>query len=122
MLTFVSSFFAVLERDTCHLQIPKGHNPRKQGWKDVVSGCVDVCVHVCVHVWSIPPLLSSPPPPPPLLLSPLLPLLPPPSSPPSPSSPHAQFMVMSFTTKKLLLYEREDDLETGAPISTLEFR
>ena len=28
----------VLERDTCHMQIPKGHNPRKQGWKDVVCG------------------------------------------------------------------------------------
>ena len=104
MLTFVSSFFAVLERDTCHLQIPKGHNPRKQGWKDVVSVCVE-CVCACVER---PPLLSSP--------SSLLP------PPPSPSSPHAQFMVMSFTTKKLLLYEREDDLETGAPISTLEFR
>jgi len=62
-----SEFSPILERDTCQLQIPKGHNPRKQGWKDV-------------------------------------------------------FMVMSFTTKKMLIYEREEDLETGAPISTLEFR
>jgi len=61
-----SEFSPILERDTCQLQIPKGHNPRKQGWKDV-------------------------------------------------------FMVMSFTTKKMLIYEREEDLETGAPISTLEF-
>ena len=28
---------AVVERVTCKLQIPKGHNPRKQGWRDVVS-------------------------------------------------------------------------------------
>ena len=27
----------VVERVTCHVSIPKGHNPRKQGWREVVS-------------------------------------------------------------------------------------
>ena len=30
-------FPTVLERDTCHLQVPKGNDARKKGWKDVVS-------------------------------------------------------------------------------------
>jgi hypothetical protein len=38
--------------------------------------------------------------------------------PPSP----LQFMVMSFKMKKLLIYEKEDDMETGGPLSTYEFR
>ena len=33
-----------------------------------------------------------------------------------------QFMVMSFTTKRLLIYDREEDMENGpGPITTLEF-
>ena len=31
-------------------------------------------------------------------------------------------MVMSFTMKKLLIYEKEEDMETGGPITTYEFR
>ena len=33
-----------------------------------------------------------------------------------------QFMVMSFKMKKLLIYEKEDDMETGGPITTYDFR
>ena len=57
---------AVPERDTCRMQIPKGNNPRKQGWKDA-------------------------------------------------------FMVMSFTMKKILIYEKEEDVGTEEPI-TVDFR
>ncbi len=32
-----------------------------------------------------------------------------------------QFTVMSFTNKKLLIYEREEDMEGGGSISTFEF-
>ena len=33
-----------------------------------------------------------------------------------------QFMVMSFTTKRLLIYDKEEDMENGpGPITTLEF-
>ena len=31
------SLSAVVERVTCRVQIPKSHNPRKQGWREVVS-------------------------------------------------------------------------------------
>ena len=39
------------------------------------------------------------------------------------SLPVCQFMVMSFTMKRLLIYEREEDMETDGPgpITTLEF-
>ena len=37
-------------------------------------------------------------------------------------TPLLQFMVMSFTTKRLLIYDREEDMENGpGPITTLEF-
>ena len=31
-------------------------------------------------------------------------------------------MVMSFTMKKMLIYEEEKDMDSGGPISTYEFR
>lgn len=33
-----------------------------------------------------------------------------------------QFLVMSFKMKKLLIYEKEDEMETGGPLSVYEFR
>ena len=44
----------------CHLQIPKGHNPRKQGWKDVVSVCCECVVSVCCEcgVWCVVSVVS----------------------------------------------------------------
>ncbi len=30
-------------------------------------------------------------------------------------------MVMSFKMKKMLIYEKEDDMETGGPVTTYEF-
>ena len=34
---FFLILFIVLERETCQVQIPKGHNPRKIGWTNVVG-------------------------------------------------------------------------------------
>ena len=58
-------FHAVLERDTCQMEIPQGHNPRKNGWKEV-------------------------------------------------------YVVMSYQTKKLMIYNSMNMEEP--PITTLEFR
>ncbi|KAL5456925.1 hypothetical protein EMCRGX_G034152 [Ephydatia muelleri] len=59
-----SPIIPILERDTCQMEIPQGHNPRKNGWKEV-------------------------------------------------------FVVMSYQTKKLMIYNSPNMEE--APITTLEF-
>ena len=74
---------AVVERETCKVQIPKGHNPRKQGWKEVVSGHQGTPTSGGCHssILTFPPLSLSLFPLP-LSSSPSLP----PSLPPSPLS------------------------------------
>ena len=60
------SLCSVVERETCRVQIPKGHNPRKQGWREVVSETVSDTEENLWPVTCEPSLAPSPPPSPPL--------------------------------------------------------
>ena len=77
------------------MMIPRGADARKKGWKDVVRIWTPV-IFICCSVELLSPSLLL------LLILLLLLLL------------HLQFVVLSYTNKKLLIYDREEDMGTGA--------